>query len=117
MAIPRRRAGRVAPVWWWVLIWALLLVCAAAYIGTCLWGLWGQSKEFGREVAIAQRRLEQVQGQLDLLGDKITAPEQLAVFGDPRTVRRERHAIRASLRRERRERRARSLPAWARHVD
>jgi hypothetical protein len=104
-------------VWWWVLIWVLLLVVAAVYLGTRLWGLWGQSKDFGREVAIAQRRLDEVQGQLDLLGDRITEPGQLAVFAEPAAVRKEREVTRAALRRDRARRPQRRRPAWARHVD
>ena len=104
-------------MWWWVLIWALLLVCAAVYLGSRLWELWGQSKDFGREVVIAQERLEQVQGQLDQLGEQITAPEQLAVFGDPAALRRQRQHDLARQRHERARRRAGRRPTWARHVD
>jgi len=104
-------------MWWWVLIWALLLVCAAAYIGSRLWDLWGRSKDFGREVMIAQERLDQVQGQLDLLGEKISSPDQLAVFGDPAALRKEREHALARQRRERAHRRAGRRPTWARHVD
>jgi len=104
-------------MWWWVLIWALLLVCAAAYIGSRLWDLWGRSKDFGREVMIAQERLDLVQGQLDLLGEKISSPDQLAVFGDPAALRKEREHALARQRRERAHRRAGRRPTWARHVD
>lgn len=104
-------------MWWWVLIWALLLVCAAVYLGSRLWELWGQSKDFGQEVLIAQERLEQVQGQLDLLGEQITSPEQLAVFGDPAALRKEREHTAARLRHERARRRSGHRPTWARHVD
>ena len=104
-------------MWWWVLIWALLLVCAAAYIGSRLWDLWGRSKDFGREVMIAQERLDLVHGQLDLLGEKISSPDQLAVFGDPAALRKEREHALARQRRERAHRRAGRRPTWARHVD
>ena len=104
-------------MWWWVLIWALLLACAAVYIGSRLWELWGQSKDFGREVAIAQQRLDQVQGQLELLGEKIGSPDQLAVFGDPGALRKEHERTRAAMHRQRRHHRRVARPSWARHVD
>ena len=68
-------------------------------------------------IAIAQERLDKVQGQLDLLGDRITEPGQLAVFAEPAAVRKEREVTRASLRHDRARRRQRTRPAWARHVD
>lgn len=103
-------------MWWWVLIWALLLLCAAVYLGMRLWGLWGQTKELGQELALAQRRLDAVQGQLEHLGEATASPE-LAVFVDPAQARRQREQARAELRHARQVRRARNRPAWARHVD
>ena len=73
-------------MWWWVLIWAVLVLCALVYLGARLWTLWGQSQELGSELMTAQERLEAVQGQLDQLGERITAPEQLAVFARRRTA-------------------------------
>lgn len=104
-------------MWWWLLIWACLLVVAGVYLGTRLWGLWGQAKELGSELAAAQRRLDAVQGQLELLGERIGSPEELAVFADPRTVRKQRDHHRAAGRHARQQRRAASRPAWAKHVD
>ena len=43
--------GRVGAVWWWVLIWVLLVVLAAAYLGARAWGVWGRLKELTREVS------------------------------------------------------------------
>ena len=71
-------------MWWWVLIWAVLVLCALVYLGARLWTLWGQTKELGSELTLAQERLEAVQGQLDQLGERITAPGQLAVFASAR---------------------------------
>ena len=56
---------------WWLLIWASILVVAGVYLGVRAWGLWGQTKELGSELAIAQRRLDQVQGQLERLGEAV----------------------------------------------
>jgi hypothetical protein len=104
-------------MWWWVMIWVLLLVGAAVYLGVRSWGLWGQAKELGSELATAERRLDEVQGQLELLGEMVGSPEELAVFADPATARKERDRAKAQGHRERQQRRAASRPAWAKHVD
>lgn len=102
-------------MWWWVMIWVLLFVMSGVYLGIRVWGLWGQTKELGSELATTQRRLEEVQGQLSLLGERIGSPQELAVFADPATSRRERDAAKAAGRQERGLRRARSRPGWAKH--
>jgi len=102
---------------WWVLIWVLLLVAAGAYLGARAWGLWGQTKELGSELAVAQTRLDEVQGQLDALGERVGSAQELAVFADPATSRHQRDLARAASRRERQRRRATSRPGWAKHVD
>ena len=104
-------------MWWWVMIWALLLVVAGGYLAARAWGLWGQAKELGAELAAAERRLHAVQGQRELLGERISSPEQLAVFADPATARKQRDRARAAGRRARQQRHASSHPAWAKHVD
>lgn len=104
-------------MWWWVTIWALLVVAAGAYLAVRTWGLWGQTKELGSELAAASARLDQVQSQLELLGEKIGSPEDLAVFANPATARKKRDQARAAGRRERQQRRATSRPGWAKHVD
>lgn len=108
--------GRVEAVWWWVLIWALLVVIAAAYLASRAWGLWGQVKELTAEMQRASETVGALQVEADRLGDRPPAP-QLAVFGDPRQLRRERLATRGALREQRRARRAARLPVWARHLD
>lgn len=104
-------------MWWWLMIWVCLLLMAGLYLGKRLWALWGQAKELGSELAAAQRRLDAVQGQLDLLGERIGSPEQLAVFAHPAIARRQRDSARAAGRRARQLRIAASRPAWAKHVD
>ncbi len=102
---------------WWVMIWILILVGSGVYLGVLSWGLWGHTKELGSEIATAQRRLDEVHGQLELLGEKIRTVEDLAVFADPGVARRERERVKAGRRRARQQRRAKSRPAWAKHVD
>jgi hypothetical protein len=102
---------------WWLLIWACLLLLAGVYLGARAWGLWGQTKELGSELMIAQQRLDDVQGQLDVLGERVSQPEELAVFADPAVARRQRERAKMAARRARTQRRGVSHPAWAKHVD
>ena len=102
---------------WWVMIWVLLLVAAGVYLAARVRGLWGQTKELGFELAAAERRLDEVHGQLELLGGRIDSPEELAVFAGPVTARMQRDRAKVDGRRARRRRRATSRPAWAKHVD
>ena len=104
-------------MWWWLTIWTGLLLVAGGYLAARAWGLWRQTKELGSELAAAERRLHAVQGQLELLGERISSPEQLAVFADPATARKQRDRARAAGRHARQRRRAVSRPAWAKHVD
>jgi hypothetical protein len=103
-------------VWWWVLVWVLLVLVAAAYLATRAWAVWGQFKELTAELGRASETLSALEAQTDRLGERPPAP-QLAVFGDPRQLRRERLATRGALSRQRRARRAANRPAWARHLD
>jgi hypothetical protein len=101
---------------WWV-IWALLFVVSGVYLGARMWGLWGQTKELGSELAITQRRLDEVQGELEIIAELIGSPEELAVFASPATAGKERNRAKAAARHARQRRRAGSRPAWAKHVD
>jgi hypothetical protein len=90
----------------WLLIWACLLLVAGVYLGARVWGLWGQTKELGSELASAERRIGEVQGQLVRLGERLGSKEQLAVFDDPSIARKRLDRARAAGRRARRQRRA-----------
>ncbi len=103
-------------MWWWVLIWVLLVLVAVAYLATRAWGVWGQVKELTAEIGRASETVSALQAQGDRLGDP-APPVPAAVFADPRQLRREREATRASLKQQRRARQATRRPAWARHLD
>lgn len=103
-------------MWWWVLIWTLLVVIAGAYLAARLWTLWGQVKELTAETERATQTLSALEAQVDRLGERQPAPP-LAVFQDPRDLRRHRNTSRAALREQRAARRAERLPRWARDVD
>ena len=57
-------------MWWWVTTWVLLLVAAGGYLAVRAWGLWGQTKELGSELAAAQRRLDEVQASWTCSGSE-----------------------------------------------
>ena len=101
----------------WILVWIVLVVLAAVYLWGTVRVAWRRARAFGAEVATAEERLSAVQEQVDRLGAANDAIQRLAVFEDPVVVRKERMATRETLRKQRRERRDRDLPTWARHVD
>jgi len=101
---------------WW-LIWALLLLVSGIYLAMRGWGLWGHVRELAGELVSAGHRLDQVQGQLDLLGKRARSTEELAIFTGPVTARIKRNRAKADSATARRLRRATSHPAWAKHVD
>lgn len=103
-------------MWWWVLIWVLLVVIAVAYLASRAWGVWGQVKDLGVEVRRASETVAALETQAERLSEREPAPE-LAVFGDPRALRRERLATVGALREQRHKRRVRRRPRWARHLD
>jgi hypothetical protein len=103
-------------MWWWVLIWALLVLVALVYLAGRAWGVWGQFKELRAEVAHASETVAQLQVQAHRLAERAPAPTP-DVFGDPHELRRRRTATKAALRQERRARQAARRPGWAKHLD
>jgi len=102
---------------WWLLVWVSLVLVAGSYVGARAWGLWGQTKELASELAIAQRRVAAVQGQRDVLGERVGGLEQLAVFSDVTAARKEHDRVKRAGQRARRRRRAITRPEWVKHVD
>ena len=103
-------------MWWWVLIWVLLVVIAAAYLAMRAWEVWGQVRELTAEVSRASATVAALETQVDRLSEHRPAPVP-DVLGDPRRLRREREATRAALRAQRRARLAARRPGWAKHLD
>ena len=101
-------------MWWWVLIWALLVLLALVYLGSRARGVWGQFKDLRAEVAHASEVVSQLEAQVERLGSTPPTPD---VFTDPGEARRRREHTRATLRQERRARQAARRPGWARHLD
>jgi hypothetical protein len=103
-------------MWWWVLIWALLVLVAAVYLASRAWDVWGRVKELNAEIRRASHTVSALEGHLDRLATSAPPPTP-DLLGDPRELRRERDRTRAALRKERRARQAARRPAWARHLD
>lgn len=101
----------------WVLVWIVLVLLALLYLWSTLRVAWRRAKALGTEVSTAERRLSEVQEQVDRLGEATDGIQKLAVFEDPVTLRKERETTRRTLGDERRARRDRQLPTWARNVD
>lgn len=101
-------------MWWWVLIWALLVLLAVAYLASRAWGVWGQVKELNAEVRRASATVAALENQVERLQQPAPVPD---ILGDPRQLRRERDLTRAALRQQRRARQVGRRPAWARHLD
>ena len=70
-------------MWWWVLIWALLVLLAAIYLGSRAWGVWGQVKELNAEIGRASETVAALETHVDRLGERAPAPTP-DLFGDPR---------------------------------
>lgn len=104
-------------MWWWVLIWSVLVVVALVYLAGRLWTLWGQLRDLTAEVDRAVDTLEQLEAHAERLGERAAAPAPLAVFEDPRRLRRERERTRRHRHRQRALRRQAARPARARRVD
>ncbi|MDQ2755237.1 MAG: hypothetical protein M3Y71_01535 [Actinomycetota bacterium] len=101
----------------WILVWVVLLAGAGLYLWRAVRATWRQATVLGGELATASDRLAEVQTQVERLGESTDRLDELAVFGDPVTLRRERTRGREALRRQGRTNRRRDLPTWARHVD
>ena len=73
-------------MWWWVLIWVVLVLCAVVYLGARLWTLWGQSKELGGELVPPRSGSRPCRASSTSSASASPAPEQLAVFADRTTA-------------------------------
>lgn len=65
---------------WWILIWALLLLLAAAVIGLLGWRLFRQVLALGRELGDSGGRVGDV---LSAMHRPASAPPTSSVFLDP----------------------------------
>lgn len=101
----------------WILIWVVLVAIAVLYLWSRARVTWRGTTALGSELAAASDRLAAVQAQVERIGESTDAIQKLAVFEHPVELRAERQATRRTLQEQRRARRSRNLPTWARHVD
>jgi hypothetical protein len=99
--------------WWgWVLLWLVLLLGAATYLGLRARRVWGSTKGLGREVQRASELVAELEARADELRD--VEPGPTAVTQPPHRMRAQYREQRASAKAARDARRADRLPPWAR---
>jgi hypothetical protein len=102
----------VLPWWGWVLLWVVLLVGSAAFLGWRAWLVWGKTKSLGTEVQRASTLVAELERRADELRDLDPAPT--AVTQPPHRMRAQYREQRAAAKAARHARRADRLPPWAR---
>ncbi len=100
------------PWWGWVLLWAVLVVGGAAWVGVRSRSTWRSAKALSEEVSRVGELVAELEARADELREVL--PERSAVTQDPHRVRDESRAVRAATKAERRARRAARRPPWAR---
>ena len=71
----------------WVALWSLLLLAAAAVLGLICWSIWKKSVALAREVGAASDRISAAVPARDAAP---AAEVELAVFADPESLKRRR---------------------------
>jgi hypothetical protein len=102
----------VLPWWGWVLLWGVLVVGGAAWVGLRSRSTWRSAKALSVEVSRTGELLAELEARADELREVL--PEHSAVTQDPHGVRDEYRTVRAATRAERQARRAARRPPWAR---
>jgi hypothetical protein len=95
-----------------VLLWLVLLLGAATYLGLRARRVWGSTKGLGREVQRASELVAELEARADELRD--VEPGPTAVTQPPHRMRAQYREQRASAKAARDARRADRLPPWAR---
>lgn len=101
--------------WWWVLLWALLVLLGAGYLAWRAWRLWGSLSGVLRELSALTATQHALEAQAERLTSGVPdRPVTLAVFDDVHRLRDERMALREAALERRLARREARRPAWAR---
>ena len=100
------------PWWGWVLLWVVLLLGSAAFLGWRAWLVWGRTKDLGREVQRASELVAELESRADELRD--IDPALIAVVQPAHRMRAQYRDQRAFTKAARRARRTDRLPPWAR---
>ncbi len=99
--------------WWaWSAVFLLILAAGSAYILLQARRVWRTLRALQTQAADAAVLVAAI--EVGTTGPRETVAPRLAVFDHPATVRRERAAVRRTLRDQRRRRREATLPGWAR---
>ena len=100
------------PWWGWLLLWMVLLLGSAAFLGWRAWLVWGRTRSLGREV----RRASDLVAGLGARADepREVDPPSVAVTQPPHRLRAQYRSVRASTKAARHSRRTDRLPPWAR---
>jgi hypothetical protein len=76
-------------LWWWVLIWAVLVLLALGVLALLGLSLWRRLKLLLSELSTASDRFAEISAQLDAVAERAEQREP-AVFTDPLELRQER---------------------------
>ncbi len=102
------------PWWGWLLLWAVLVLGGALWVGIRVRAAWRSAAALGTELARAERLVAELEGRPE--GEPVTAAGLVAATRDPRDVRAEYREQRVTAQATRRARREAARPPWARHV-
>lgn len=98
--------------WWaWLILWTAILAGTGWTFFVLGRGLWRQASALFSELGTASERLGAVMDQLDVLGEQVKERQELAVFADPVSLKREREAAARRKTREKEKRRRALLTA------
>lgn len=100
------------PWWGWVLLWAVVLLGSAAFLGWRARQVWGRTTALAREVRRASELVAELESRADELRD--IDPALVAVTQPPHRLRAQYREQRAAQKAARRARRTDRLPPWAR---
>ena len=75
-------------MWWWVLVWAVLVLAALGVLGALVWGLVRKGLAVAGDLGRAGERMAELAAQVERL-PAVPRPEP-AVFDDPASLRRAR---------------------------
>lgn len=100
------------PWWGWLVFWVVLLLGSAAWIGLRARDVWRRVNVLGGEVERASELVAALEARVDELAE--VDPPRTAATQPPHRMRAEHREQRAQQVADRRLRRARRLPPWAR---
>ncbi len=100
------------PWWGWVLVWLVVLLGSAAFLGWRARQVWGRTTALAREVQRASRIVAELEARADQLRE--VEPSLVAVVQPTHRMRAEYREQRATTKAARRAQRTDRLPPWAR---